>query len=173
LGTPTLSGAPGLRHDGVPARSSPELHAGVTGPTAGPHPDGRGWAVHERAARSVPEEASKGTKGDLVDRARQLGYAVAADPTQLQQATGLQLGLFANEEGTEADDETGTGDSVDDGPFPVAGGTAQFVLDWTTTGHTDVPVPVTAEGPGAETLTGQHPNTSVHEVLARTLGIRT
>jgi alkaline phosphatase len=219
-----------------------------------------------------PEEASRGTKGDLVDRARQLGYAVAADPAQLQQATGPKLlGLFANEEmfqqkpegqgdvyapvvdlptmtqkaldtvgpsqagfflfveeegidefahsnngarmlqavqqldatvavarryvaahpdtllvvtgdhecggltveGTEADDETGTGDSVEDGPFPVAGGTAQFVLDWTTTGHTDVPVPVTAQGPGAEALTGQHPNTYVHEVLARTLGIRT
>jgi alkaline phosphatase len=98
---------------------------------------------------------------------------VAAHPDTLLVVTGDHECGGLTVEGTEADDETGTGDSVEDGPFPVAGGTAQFVLDWTTTGHTDVPVPVTAEGPGAEALTGQHPNTYVHEVLARTLGIRT
>jgi alkaline phosphatase len=218
-----------------------------------------------------PEEASKGTKGDLVDRARQLGYAYASTPEQLQQAGGPKLlGLFANEEmfqqkpegqgdvyapvvdlptmtqkaldtlgpsragfflfveeeavdefahenngarmlqamgqldaavavarryvaahpdtllvvtgdhecggltveGVDDKDETGTDLSVEDGPFPIKGGDQQFVLDWTTTGHTDVPVPVTAEGTGAEALTGQHPNTFVHEVLARTLGLR-
>jgi alkaline phosphatase len=219
-----------------------------------------------------PEEASKGTKGDLVGRARELGYAYASTPDQLNQASAPKLlGLFANEEmfqqkpegqgdvyapvvdlptmtqkaldtlasnesgfflfveeeavdefahqnngskmlrgmqqldvavavarryvaahpdtllvvtgdhecggltveGVEADDETGTGDSVEDGPFPIKGSDKQFVLDWTTTEHTDVPVPVTAEGAGAEALTGQHPNTYMHEVLTRTLGIRT
>ena len=44
-------------------------------------------------------------------------------------------------------------------------------MDWTTEEHTDVPVPVTAEGPGAEALTGQHPNTFVHDVLTRALGL--
>jgi alkaline phosphatase len=219
-----------------------------------------------------PEEASKGTKGDLVGRARELGYAYAGTPDQLKQASAPKLlGLFANEEmfqqkpegqgdvyapvvdlptmtqkaldtlasnesgfflfveeeavdefahqnngakmlqgmqqldaavavarryvaahpetllvvtgdhecggltveGVEADDETGTGDPVEDGPFPIKGSDEQFVLDWTTTEHTDVPVPVTAEGPGAEALTGRHPNTYVHDVLTRTLGIRT
>lgn len=46
-------------------------------------------------------------------------------------------------------------------------------MDWTTEEHTDVPVPVTAVGPGAETLTGQHPNTYVHDVLSRALGLQT
>ena len=41
---------------------------------------------------------------------------------------------------------------------------------WTTEEHTDVPVPGTAEGPGAEALTGR-PNAYVHEVLTRALGL--
>ena len=45
-------------------------------------------------------------------------------------------------------------------------------MDWTTSEHTNVPVPVTAEGPGAEELTGQHPNTYVHRVLSRALGVQ-
>jgi alkaline phosphatase len=217
-----------------------------------------------------PEETSKGTKGNLVDRARQLGYAYAGDAAALQQASGPKLlGLFANEElfqqkpegqgdvyapvvdlptmtrkaldtlsaspqgfflfveeeavdefghnnngpkvlqamgqldstvallrqyvaqhpetllvvtgdhecggltveGVAADDETGTGDSIEDGPFPIKGSDKQFVMDWTTEEHTDVPVPVTAEGPGAEALTGQHPNTYVHQVLTRALNL--
>jgi alkaline phosphatase len=51
----------------------------------------------------------------------------------------------------------------------MAGSTQTFVMDWTTTEHTDVPVPVTAEGPGAEQFTGEHPNTSVHDVLSGVL----
>ena len=51
--------------------------------------------------------------------------------------------------------------------------TGKFYLDndgeWTTNEHTDVPVPVTAEGPGAERFVGQHPNTYVHEVLSQAL----
>jgi alkaline phosphatase len=46
-----------------------------------------------------PEEASKGTKGDLVARAQQLGYTYASSPDQLAAANGDKLlGLFANEE---------------------------------------------------------------------------
>ena len=44
-------------------------------------------------------------------------------------------------------------------------------MDWTTEDHTDVAVPVTADGPGAEAFTGQHPNTYVHDVLTRALGL--
>jgi alkaline phosphatase len=216
-----------------------------------------------------PTEASKGTQGDLVDRARQLGYTYAATPEQLQTAAGPRLlGLFANEEMFQqkpegqgdvyspvvdlptmtgkaldvlgagdrgffllveeeavdefahnnngprvlqamgqldaavavarryvadhpdtllvvtgdhecggltvenpgvADDESGDAESVEDGPFPVKGSAQTFALDWTTTEHTDVPVPVTAEGPGADRFVGQHPNTYVHEVLSRAL----
>jgi alkaline phosphatase len=231
------------------------------------HPAGTPGTFPDNPAED-PEEASKGTKGDLVERARTLGYTYAGDAQQLQQATGPKLlGLFANEEmfqkkpegqgdvyapvvdlptmtrkaldtlgsnqqgfylfveeeavdefahnngpkvlqamtqldaavtvarqyvaqhpdtllvvtgdhecggltieGVDAEDETGTGDSLEDGPFPIKGSDKQFVMDWTTEEHTDVPVPVTAEGPGAEALTGQHPNTYVHDVLTRALG---
>jgi alkaline phosphatase len=74
-------------------------------------------------------------------------------------------------EGIGADDETGTGESVEDRPFPIKGSNQQFVMDWTTTEQTDVPVPVTAEGPGSEAFTGQHTNTYVHDVLARAVGL--
>lgn len=46
-----------------------------------------------------PEEKSAGTKGDLVGRARDLGYEYVTDAQQLRAATEPKLlGLFANEE---------------------------------------------------------------------------
>jgi alkaline phosphatase len=66
-------------------------------------------------------------------------------------------------------DETGDAVSAEDGPFPVAGSSLTFVMDWTTVEHTDVPVPVTAQGPGAEEFDGKHPNTVVHDVLKKIL----
>ena len=60
-------------------------------------------------------------------------------------------------------------DDGEDGPFPAAGGDQQFVLDWTTTGHTGAPTPVTAEGPGSQELDGFYPNTHLHEVMWQAL----
>ena len=95
---------------------------------------------------------------------------VAAHPDTLLVVTGDHEcgGLTVN----GADDKGEPGATAKDGPFPIEGSDKQFVLDWTTTEHTDVPVPVTAEGPGAASFTGQHPNTYVNDVLTRTLGIR-
>ena len=45
----------------------------------------------------------------------------------------------------------------------------QFTIDWTTSGHTGVNVPVTAAGPYASSFTGEHANTYVHDVLAPAL----
>ncbi len=62
------------------------------------HPAGTPGTFPDNPAED-PEEASKGTKGDLVERARTLGYTYAGDAQQLQQANGPKLlGLFANEE---------------------------------------------------------------------------
>jgi alkaline phosphatase len=97
---------------------------------------------------------------------------VAGHPDTLLVVTGDHECGGLTVEGVETDDETGTGDSVEDGPFPIPGSPHRFVMDWTTTEHTDVPVPVTAEGPGAEELIGQHPNTYVHTVLSRALGVQ-
>ncbi|MCI4063920.1 alkaline phosphatase [Micromonospora sp. R77] len=76
-------------------------------------------------------------------------------------------GLTVEDTGTA--DESGDGISAEDGPFPIKGSNLSFNLDWTTSGHTGVDVPVTAYGPLAEQFTGKHPNTHVHEVLARIL----
>ncbi len=69
-------------------------------------------------------------------------------------------------EDVNPDDESGTGASTEDGPFPVRDSDKQFIMDWTTTGHTGVDIPLTAAGPGARRLTGKYPNTHVHDVLA-------
>jgi alkaline phosphatase len=61
--------------------------------------------------------------------------------------------------------------SVEDGPFAVADSDYQFIMDWTTTGHTAVDVPLMAEGPGAGRLTGNYENTKVYDVMAKTLGV--
>ncbi len=216
-----------------------------------------------------PSEASKGTEGNLVREAQQLGYSYVSTPAQLAATKGTKvLGLFANEEMFEqraegdgdryvpvvplatmatkalnllsADpqgffllieeegidefahdnngrqmllaiqqldaavavarryvaqhsdtllvitgdhetgglvveensgkDESGTGASAEDGPFPIKDSSLTFTMDWTTNTHSDNPVPVSAEGPGASSFTGQHPNTFVHTVLTKSLG---
>ena len=50
------------------------------------------------------------------------------------------------------------------GPFGVEGSEHIFTTDWTTPGHTGVPVPLTAAGPGSAQLGGLHDNTDVFEV---------
>lgn len=61
--------------------------------------------------------------------------------------------------------------STEDGPFDAANSDYQFVMDWTTTGHTGSDVPLTATGPGAELLTGNYENTYIYEVMADSLGV--
>ena len=50
------------------------------------------------------------------------------------------------------------------GPFGIEGTDMKFTTDWSTPGHTGVPVPLTAAGPGAEQLGGANDNTDVFEV---------
>ncbi len=76
-------------------------------------------------------------------------------------------------ENVDAEDESGDPTSTDpgvlqsaeDGPFPVAGSTLQFTVDWTTGGHTGAATPLTAEGPGAERLARSQDATEVHDVV--------
>jgi alkaline phosphatase len=60
--------------------------------------------------------------------------------------------------------------SVEDGPFRVADSDYRFVMDWTTTGHTGVDVPLTATGPKAKRLTGNYENTEVFDVMSKAYG---
>lgn len=215
-----------------------------------------------------PTEQSKGTEGDLVARAQELGYTYVTDAEGLAGADGRRLlGLFANEEmfeqrnegegdlyepevplvdmtakaldvlsrdrdgfflvveeeavdefahrsnatrtiqagqaldetvalaldfasshrGTlvlvvgdhatgglaienvDAEDESGEGATTEDGPFDLAGTDLQFTVDWTTGGHTGEATPLTAQGPGAEHLSGAQRNTDVHDVVLRAM----
>jgi alkaline phosphatase len=90
---------------------------------------------------------------------------VAAHPDTLLVVVGDHECGGLTVEDVNAADESGTAPSTEDGPFPVAGGDKDFVMDWTTTGHTGVDIPLTADGPGAERLTGKYPNTHVYDVL--------
>ena len=44
-------------------------------------------------------------------------------------------------------------------------------MDWTTTRHTAVNVPVTALGPGATQLAGVYPNTHIFEAMLAAMGL--
>lgn len=62
--------------------------------------------------------------------------------------------------------------SGEDGPFDVANSDYEFIMDWTTTGHTGVDVPLTARGPGAGRLSGNYENTEVYDAMVESLGVR-
>lgn len=76
-------------------------------------------------------------------------------------------------ENVDPDDESGDPastspdmlQSLEDGPFTIAGSDLQFTVDWTTGGHTGAATPLTAQGPGAERLARAQDNTDVHHVL--------
>jgi len=82
-----------------------------------------------------------------------------------------ETGGFAIE---EADDKDESGDDIskEDGPFAIAGSKETFVVDWTTTGHTAVDVPITAMGRNAELFTGTYENTAVFSKLMQALGFK-
>jgi alkaline phosphatase len=71
-----------------------------------------------------------------------------------------------------ADHETGGmslnldcgGSHRQDGPFLMPDGT-EFCVDWTSTRHTALDVPVTAQGPWSWMLYGEYPNTWVYQVM--------
>ncbi|WP_433892841.1 alkaline phosphatase [Streptomyces sp. CA-111067] len=95
---------------------------------------------------------------------------VATHPDTLLVVTGdHETGGLSVEEATDAADESGDGISAEDGPFAIRGSDRKFVMDWTTSGHTSIDVPVTASGPESARFTGKHPNTYVHDVLASIL----
>jgi alkaline phosphatase len=71
----------------------------------------------------------------------------------------------------ESGDEIAGNISGEDGPFDVANSDYQFYMDWTTTGHTGVDVPLTARGPGSGRFAGNYENTEVYHAMAGTLGV--
>lgn len=234
------------------------------------YPAGDPGAFPDHPAKD-PSEESKGTRGDLVERARQLGYDYVTDAAGLKASTSKRiLGLFANEEmfehrnegqggsydpvvslptmakkaldvldddrqgfflvieeegidemahhnnahlllkagkaldatvavalefqkrhpdtlilvtgdhetgglaieNADPDDESGSGESTEDGPFTVKGTDLEFFVDWSTEGHTGADTPVTAGGPGAEALDGVIDNTEVYRAMMAAMRLR-
>ncbi|PWV98462.1 alkaline phosphatase [Paenibacillus cellulosilyticus] len=234
------------------------------------YPAGTAGAFQDEPTED-PTEKSKGTQGDLVKKAQQLGYKYVTSKADLQKASGSKLlGLFANEEmfqqkpegegdlynpivplpdmtkkaietlssnkngfflvveeeatdemahqnnakltirsGQELDkavriaknyakahpetlvlvlsdhetggfsiepvdenDESGDGISAEDGPFQIVGTKKNFVVDWTTSGHTAVDIPVTATGSRSELFSGVYENTDIFFKIAEAMGIK-
>ncbi|MDU2241435.1 MAG: alkaline phosphatase [Paenibacillus sp.] len=232
-------------------------------------PAGNPGAFQDEPAED-PSEKSKGTQGNLVDKAKQLGYTYVNNKEDLQKAKGGKLlGLFANEEmfqqreegdgdiynpvvslpdmtkkaidtlsknkkgfflmveeeatdemahennaaltikagqqldkavqvakdfakknpdtlvlvladhetgglsieSVDAEDESGDAISKEDGPFAIAGSKEQFIVDWTTSGHTAVDIPVTAMGKNANLFTGVFENTEIFTKMMKALGL--
>jgi alkaline phosphatase len=139
----------------------------------GRHADGFFLLVEEEAV----DEMSHSDNGALMLQAMQSLDAavqvardyVAEHPDTLLIVTGDHECGGLTVENVDGSDETGTPPSTEDGPFPVAGSDRQFVLDWTTTGHTGAPTVVTAQGPGSGELAGYYPNTHLHDVMRETL----
>lgn len=81
------------------------------------------------------------------------------------QTGGMTIEAVDVPEPGEEPDESGDGPSAEDGPLPVANSDQQFMVDWTTGGHTALDVPLTAMGPGSELLTGVYENTNIFDVM--------
>lgn len=97
---------------------------------------------------------------------------IATHPDTLLVVTGdHETGGLSVEE-VDAADESGDAISAEDGPFSIRGSDRKFTIDWTTSGHTSVDVPVTASGPLSDSFSGKHPNTYVHDVLKQVLAPR-
>lgn len=113
--------------------------------------------------------------GEL-DKAVQTGldYLATAPNTLLLVTADHECGGLTIEGPDDPDNPDESGDdstiSGEDGPFPVAGSGYTFILDWTTTGHTGVRVPITATGPASDTLAGYYENTDLFVKLVAALG---
>lgn len=75
-------------------------------------------------------------------------------------------------ENVDANDESGSGESAEDGPFTIKGTSLEFYVDWTSESHTGGDTPVTAGGPGASRLGGVIENTEVFDAMVKAMRLR-
>lgn len=115
------------------------------------------WAAHANDAENVIGEVLG------FDAAVSLGL----DYTQTN-PNALVIVTADHETGGMSVDLSPSGTIDEDGPFYMPDGTPFFV-NWTTTVHTGVDVPVTAEGQLSDQLTGMYENTHIYETMRRVL----
>ena len=113
------------------------------------------WAGHVNDAANVISD----TVG--FDEAVALGQAYAAS------ADNVLIIVTADHETGGMSVDLASGDQ---GPFYMPEGTA-FYVSWSTSGHTGVDVPTTAQGPWSDLLAGTHENTYIHEAMRQALGL--
>jgi len=75
-------------------------------------------------------------------------------------------------ETTDKNDESGDGVSKEDGPFNIANSKEQFMVDWTTEGHTASDVPLNAMGAKSELFNGVYENTYIHDALVKAMKLK-
>lgn len=75
-------------------------------------------------------------------------------------------------ENVDSADESGDGESTEDGPFTIKGTDIDFYVDWTSESHTGGDTPVTAGGPGASRLGGVIENTEVFDAMVQAMRLR-
>ena len=111
--------------------------------------------------------------GEALDRTVELAVRFAATHpgTLLVVAGDHETGGLAIEN-VDEEDESGDGDSTEDGPFPLPGTDLEFTVDWTTGAHTGAATPVTAEGPGARAFARFQRNTDVHDSILAAMRLR-
>ena len=115
------------------------------------------WAAHENEALQTMQN----TVG--------LDTAVAmAQIYALENQNTLIIVTGDHETGGMRINLDGAGSYRQDGPFNMPDGRS-FWIDWSTTGHTPDPIPVTAQGPFSEMLAGEYPLTQIFQVMAAML----
>jgi alkaline phosphatase len=131
----------------------------------------------------IDEMAHQSNAGLVIKSGRQLDEAVKvgksfaqSDPDTLVIVTAdHETGSLAIEDTNEIQsdpaypNESGAGQTAEDGPFRVANSDKEFLVDWTTTNHTAEDVPLTAMGPGSENLVGVYENTHIHDAMVEAL----
>jgi len=128
-------------------------------------------AIDEFAHNNNAEKVIR--SGEAFDRTVQVAVRFAAThPGTLLVVVGdHETGGLAIEN-VDDEDESGDGDSAEDGPFPIPGSDIEFTVDWTTGEHTGGSTPVTAEGPGARALARFQRNTDVHDSILAAMRLR-
>ena len=111
--------------------------------------------------------------GQELDKAVQVAknYAKKNPDTLVLVLADHETGGFSIEP-VDAEDESGDGISGEDGPFAIANSKLNFVVDWTTSGHTAVDIPITASGKNAQLFTGVYENTEVFNKLMQSMGFK-
>ncbi|MDL5041643.1 alkaline phosphatase [Heyndrickxia coagulans] len=128
---------------------------------------------------AIDEMAHENNASQLIKAGRQLDHAVKVAKDYAKKHPDTLVLVLADHdcggmtvESADNSDESGDGISKEDGPFQVAGSSAQFVVDWTTSGHTAVDIPLTAIGSGASLFEGTYENTYIHDALLRAMGLK-